>query len=59
MSTTAPRKFHIRSYNNHHTVYEILSRGERAVSPRCSSKEEASAALAKLTTSDIPRVMRG
>lgn len=47
--TNQIRKFHIRSYNNHHTVYEILPRGERAVSPLYSSKEAANAALAALT----------
>jgi hypothetical protein len=46
--TAAARKFHIRSYNNHHTVYEIVRGGERAASKTFSTKEEASAALAKL-----------
>lgn len=48
--TSQPRKFHIRSYNNRHTVYEIMPRGgERAVSPSFNNKEEAGAALAHLT----------
>ncbi len=57
--TNQPRKFHIRSYNNHHTVYEIMPRcGERAVSPTYNSKDEASAALATLTCTNIARVTR-
>lgn len=54
-----PRKFHIGSYNNSHTVYEVVRGGVRAVSPTYSSKDEAKQALNILQTTNISRVKRG
>jgi hypothetical protein len=53
------RKFHIRSYNNTHTVYEVVRGGERAVSPCYHSKAEAEQALITLRTINVPRVKAG
>ena len=53
------RKFHIASYNNTHTIYEIVRGGQRAVSPSYYSKEEATQGLILLQTTNIPRIKRG
>ena len=42
------RKFYIGSYAGSHTVYEIVQRGERAVSPRFFTRQEAEAAITVL-----------
>lgn len=55
-----PRKFHICTYNHTHTVFEILPRGQRAVSPCYADKIKAEDAM-KLLNEDntIARVYRG
>lgn len=54
-----PRKFHLRSYSGRHTVYEIMPRGERAVSPSYGDKADADTALATLKENPhIPRIIR-
>lgn len=54
------RKFHVHSYQGHHTVYEIMPRhGERAVSPSYADKLAALAALQYLVENpETPRVRR-
>ena len=42
------RKFYIGSYAGSHTVYEIVQRGERAVSPRFLTRQEAETAITVL-----------
>lgn len=54
------RKFHLRSYNNHHTVYEIMpGHGERAVSPCYAFLDDAKRALIVLQSTNVSRIELG
>lgn len=44
------RKFHIRSFNNNYTVFEVVRGGERAVSKTFPTKDEAQVVLAALNS---------